>query len=123
MSAETTNTAPEKSWNDSSEQAETSQAASISEHGKKNSSAWRTVQRYIWDDPDKPAAEKKFLRKLDFFLLTYTCLGYFCKNLDQGELSTATRLHHQERSVNICKSQYQQCIRIGDAGGHQHGRK
>ena len=50
---------------------------------------WRTIQRYIWDDPDKPAAEKKFLVKLDFFLLTYTCLGYFCKNLDQTNINNA----------------------------------
>ena len=50
---------------------------------------WRNIQRYIWDDPDKPAIEKKFLRKLDFFLLTYTCLGYFCKNLDQANISNA----------------------------------
>lgn len=35
------------------------------------------IQAFVWDDPDKPPAEKKFLRKLDFFLLTYTCLGYF----------------------------------------------
>src|ERR1700753_2744956 len=45
---------------------------------------WRHVQRYIWDDPDKPAKEKRFLRKLDFFLLSYTSLAYFCKNLDQS---------------------------------------
>jgi ACS family pantothenate transporter-like MFS transporter len=50
---------------------------------------WHTAQRYIWDDPDKSADEKRFLRKLDFFLLTYTCLGYFCKNLDQTNLSNA----------------------------------
>jgi ACS family pantothenate transporter-like MFS transporter len=50
---------------------------------------WRSIQRYIWDDPDKPAIEKKFLLKLDFFLLTYTCLGYFCKNLDQANISNA----------------------------------
>jgi MFS transporter, ACS family, pantothenate transporter len=50
---------------------------------------WRSIQRYIWDDPDKPATEKKFLLKLDFFLLTYTCLGYFCKNLDQANISNA----------------------------------
>ena len=49
----------------------------------------RTLQRYVWDDPDKPAAEKKFLFKLDAFLLTYSCLGYFCKNLDQANLSNA----------------------------------
>jgi ACS family pantothenate transporter-like MFS transporter len=50
---------------------------------------WRNIQRYIWDDPDKPALEKKFLLKLDFFLLTYTCLGYFCKNLDQANINNA----------------------------------
>lgn len=48
---------------------------------QRRGSFWRTFQRFIWDDPDKPAYEKKFLLKLDFFLLTYTCLGYFCKNL------------------------------------------
>lgn len=50
---------------------------------------WRNIQRYIWDDPDKPAAEKKFLLKLDFFLLSYTCLAYFCKNLDQQNINNA----------------------------------
>jgi MFS transporter, ACS family, pantothenate transporter len=52
-------------------------------------SVWRTVRRYIWDDPDKPEYEKKFLLKLDFFLLTYTCLGNFCKNTDQANISNA----------------------------------
>lgn len=50
---------------------------------------WRSIQRYIWDDPDKNPLEKKFLLKLDFFLLSYTCLGYFCKNLDQANISNA----------------------------------
>lgn len=51
--------------------------------------AWRSVQCYIWDNPDKPAEEKRFLLKLDIFLLSYTCLGYFCKNLDQANISNA----------------------------------
>ncbi|ORY70201.1 uncharacterized protein BCR38DRAFT_102082 [Pseudomassariella vexata] len=48
----------------------------------------RTVQRYIWD-PDKPKCEKKFLLKLDFFLLTYICLAYFCKNPDPANINDA----------------------------------
>ena len=52
-------------------------------------SCWHNVQRYIWDDPDKPKHEKKFLLKLDIFLLSYTCLGYFCKNLDQANINNA----------------------------------
>jgi ACS family pantothenate transporter-like MFS transporter len=49
----------------------------------------RSIQRYVWDDPDKPKEEKWFLFKLDLFLLTSSCLGYFSKNLDQANLSNA----------------------------------
>jgi ACS family pantothenate transporter-like MFS transporter len=49
----------------------------------------RRFQPYVWDDPNKSAKEKKFLLKLDIFLLSYTCLGYFCKNLDQANISNA----------------------------------
>lgn len=51
--------------------------------------AWRTVQRYVWDDPDKPLEEKRFLLKLDAFLLTAACFGYFSKNLDQSNINNA----------------------------------
>lgn len=49
----------------------------------------RAIQPYIWDSPDKTKEEKWFLFKLDFFLLTYSCLSYLCKNLDQSNLSNA----------------------------------
>ncbi|KAF2811303.1 MFS general substrate transporter [Mytilinidion resinicola] len=49
----------------------------------------RTVQRYVWDDPDKSTEEKKFLFKLDFFTLIYCCLGYFCKGLAQTNIFNA----------------------------------
>lgn len=49
----------------------------------------RSVQRYVWDDPDKPAEEKWFLLKLDTFLLVAACLGYFSKNLDQANVNNA----------------------------------
>lgn len=73
---------------------------------------WHTIQRYIWDDPDKPAHEKKFLRKLDFFILTYTCMGYFCKNLDQSNINNAyvsgmkeaLGMYGNELTVNIVLS-------------------
>ncbi|KAF2638648.1 pantothenate transporter liz1 [Massarina eburnea CBS 473.64] len=49
----------------------------------------RTFQRYAWDDPDKPKEQKWFLFKLDCFLLTVSCLGYFSKNLDQANIQNA----------------------------------
>jgi ACS family pantothenate transporter-like MFS transporter len=69
-----------------------SQVGSTSENTPQYSTTarlFRSLQRYIWDDPDKPKHEKKFLLKLDFFLLTYACLGYFCKNLDQQNINNA----------------------------------
>ncbi len=71
---------------------------------------WRTVQRYIWYDPDKSKEEKFFLFKLDCFLLSYGCLGYFCKNLDQANLNNAygsfcvlsiSRLNSGSKGFNI----------------------
>lgn len=77
-----------KSWK-AYEGEESPSQCNSADLGPRNESVWRTIRRYIWDDPDKPAAEKKLLLKLDFFLLTYTCLAYFCKNLDQANLSNA----------------------------------
>ncbi|RFU31160.1 hypothetical protein B7463_g5177, partial [Scytalidium lignicola] len=64
----------------------------------------RSVQRYVWDDPDKSKEEKLFLFKLDFFLLTYGCLGYFCKNLDQANLNNAY-VSGMKESINMGGSQ------------------
>ncbi|KIV85060.1 hypothetical protein PV11_00796 [Exophiala sideris] len=55
----------------------------------KRSRFFRTIQRYVWDDPDKPKEEKWFLFKLDIFRLTISCLGYFSKNLDQANINNA----------------------------------
>lgn len=63
---------------------------------------WRNFQGYVWDDPDKPKEEKRFLLKLDFFLLTYACLGYFCKNLDQANISNAYVSGMKESLNMVC---------------------
>jgi ACS family pantothenate transporter-like MFS transporter len=55
----------------------------------KSRRALRSLQRYAWDDPDKTKEEKWFLFKLDLFLLTAACLGYFSKNLDQQNIDNA----------------------------------
>ncbi|KAI4602941.1 hypothetical protein KJ359_008162 [Pestalotiopsis sp. 9143b] len=45
---------------------------------------------YLWDrDPDRTPEERAFLRKLDVYLITMLSLGYFIKNLDQGNVSNA----------------------------------
>jgi ACS family pantothenate transporter-like MFS transporter len=63
----------------------------------------RSIQRHVWDDPDKSKEEKWFLFKLDAFLLSSACLGYFSKNLDQANIHNAyvsgVRLSFDSRST------------------------
>jgi ACS family pantothenate transporter-like MFS transporter len=38
---------------------------------------------FIWHPKGTSSSEKKLLFKIDFFILTYGCLAYFTKWLDQ----------------------------------------
>lgn len=42
-----------------------------------------------WHEPGTTAAEKRLLLKLDWFLLSFSCLTYFVKQLDQNNVSNA----------------------------------
>ncbi|RDW87312.1 hypothetical protein BP5796_03006 [Coleophoma crateriformis] len=44
---------------------------------------------FIWYPEGTTKSEKKLLHKIDFFILTYGCLAYFAKWLDQANLSNA----------------------------------
>lgn len=44
---------------------------------------------FIWYPQGTKASEKKLLFKIDFFILTFGCLAYFTKWLDQANLSNA----------------------------------
>lgn len=44
---------------------------------------------FIWHPKGLPASEKKLLFKIDLFILSYGCLAYFTKWLDQANLSNA----------------------------------
>lgn len=41
----------------------------------------------VWDSLDKTPAERKFLAKVDWWILTYCCIAYFVKYLDQTNVS------------------------------------
>lgn len=44
---------------------------------------------FIWHPKGQPASETKLLFKIDLCILTYACLAYFTKWLDQANLSNA----------------------------------
>ncbi|EED13095.1 allantoate permease, putative [Talaromyces stipitatus ATCC 10500] len=66
-----------------------SEIQSLPEDTIKETSYFTSIRRYIWDDPAKSSKEKWFLFKLDIFLLSISCLGYFSKNLDQANVANA----------------------------------
>ncbi|EAZ63206.1 putative pantothenate transporter [Scheffersomyces stipitis CBS 6054] len=55
----------------------------------RETSKWFKVKKFLWDGVDKHPKEQRYLLKLDFFLLTSSCLGYFIKNLNQSNITTA----------------------------------
>lgn len=54
-------------------------------------SLWTRFRSFIWDSDThlKSKEERRFLLKLDVCVLTTLCLGWFCKYLDQSNLSNA----------------------------------
>jgi ACS family pantothenate transporter-like MFS transporter len=44
---------------------------------------------FHWHEPGTSAAEKKLIFKLDWFLLSFSCLCFFIKQLDQNNISNA----------------------------------
>lgn len=46
-----------------------------------------TLKEYFHSE--KSAAEKKLVRKLDFFIMTFCCLMYFMNYLDRSNLAQA----------------------------------
>lgn len=49
----------------------------------------RRWQSYIWDSLDQSPEERRFLFKLGSAVLTFACLGYFIKALDQSNVNNA----------------------------------
>ncbi|KAI1612754.1 major facilitator superfamily domain-containing protein [Exophiala viscosa] len=56
---------------------------------KKTTNWWRRVVGLIWDSVEGDARNRKYVQKLDTFLFSYICLGYFIKYLDQQNYSNA----------------------------------
>lgn len=44
---------------------------------------------FHWHEPNTSPEEKRFIFKLDFFVLTYACFSFFVKQLDQNNITNA----------------------------------
>ncbi|KAJ9134340.1 Pantothenate transporter liz1 [Pleurostoma richardsiae] len=55
----------------------------------KKTSWWRRLVGLIWDSVEGDPRDRRYVQKLDTFLFSYICLGYFIKYLDQQNYSNA----------------------------------
>ncbi|KAI3407001.2 hypothetical protein KGF56_000294 [Candida oxycetoniae] len=81
----------------------------------RNKSKWFKIKRFFWDGADKHPKEQKYLFKLDFFLLTSSCLGYFIKNLNQSNVTTAY-VNGMDEYYNMNHNQYNYLITLFTVG-------
>lgn len=48
----------------------------------------KRILSIIWDSLDKSPKERALIAKLDWFILSYVCIAYFVKYLDQTNVSS-----------------------------------
>lgn len=64
------------------------------------------AREIIWGAPASTKAERRLIVKIDFFILTYVCLMYWCNYLDRANLNNAyvsgmrETLHFQGTDLN-----------------------
>ncbi|CAK7892276.1 probable transporter Seo1p [[Candida] anglica] len=75
------------------------------EQVEERNSKWFKFKLFLWDSHDKHPLEKKFLFKLDFFILSSSMLGYFIKNLNQTNVTTAY-VNGMSEYYDMTKNQY-----------------
>ena len=46
----------------------------------------RKIRAVVWDTFERSPEERRFIAKIDFFILTWAGLSYFSKNLNQNNI-------------------------------------
>ncbi|KAJ5587805.1 uncharacterized protein N7459_003570 [Penicillium hispanicum] len=69
-------------------------------------SFWSRLKRVLWDTLDYSPAERRFISKIDFFILTWSGLAYFSKNLNSNNLSNAY-VSGMKQELNVVGNEYQ----------------
>lgn len=66
---------------------------------------WFGVAKSLWGGTDKHPSERSFLIKLDWFLLSSSCAGYFLKTLNSSDVGTAY-VNGMKEHYDILSNQY-----------------
>lgn len=57
----------------------------------------RKLRKLLWDSLDKSPEERAFVNKVDWFIMSYACVAYFVKYLDQQNVRRAMLARGQSR--------------------------
>lgn len=63
------------------------QVISEGELSQEKRSLRQKILRILWDSLDKSPEERKFINKADWWIMSYVCVAYFVKYLDQTNVS------------------------------------
>ncbi|KAJ5180174.1 hypothetical protein N7492_003384 [Penicillium capsulatum] len=69
-------------------------------------STWGRIKNVLWDSVDYPPEERRFISKIDFFILTWSGFSYFSKNLNSMNLSNAY-VSGMKEELNVVGNEYQ----------------
>lgn len=82
----------------------------------RRSKDWKhKVLQFLWDGADKHRHEQIYLLKLDFFLISSSMFGYFIKNLNQSNVTTAY-VNGMLEHYDMNKNQYNYMITLWTVG-------
>ncbi|KAI5957354.1 hypothetical protein KGF54_000282 [Candida jiufengensis] len=82
---------------------------------KRNNSLSFKIKRFLWDGTGKNPIEQSYLLKLDFFLLSSSCLGYTAKYLNQSNITTSY-VNGMSEYYNMNKNQYNYMVTMFTIG-------
>ncbi|KAI5961827.1 uncharacterized protein KGF55_003798 [Candida pseudojiufengensis] len=82
---------------------------------KRDKSLSFKIKRFFWDGTGKNPIEQSYLLKLDFFLLSSSCLGYTAKYLNQSNITTSY-VNGMSEYYNMNKNQYNYMVTMFTIG-------
>ncbi|KAK7947045.1 uncharacterized protein PG986_011366 [Apiospora aurea] len=85
-------------------------SSSAVEDVREKKSMHRRVRELVWDSLDRSPEERRFISKIDFYILTWAGLAYFSKNLNQNNVEPRPAnayVSGMKEELNVVGNEYQ----------------
>ncbi|KAK2602828.1 hypothetical protein N8I77_009333 [Diaporthe amygdali] len=83
-----------------------SSSSSDGESPVEKKSLRKKIRAIVWDTLDRSPEERRFIAKIDFFILTWAGFTYFSKNLNTNNISNAY-VSGMKEELNVVGNEYQ----------------